>query len=136
MGKKDNQFVALVHESCPICGKDMNDSILLHTRLGDLKSIDGKSTGFSEKPCEECQKGIDMGAIMIIVADKDKSGDGRPENLWRTGNIFGIKEKAVMEMLGDAPANQKIKEEILLKRALVMDYRDAIAFGLPVKYTP
>jgi hypothetical protein len=126
---KEKQFVAMTHETCPICGKDTNEGILLHTRFGDLSAVHDKSTGFSA-PCEECQAAIDQGAIIIIVADQKRSGT-EFKDLYRTGNIFGVREEAVRQMLSGDPLTT-----VLEKRVMVMDYPDAIQIGLPVVYDP
>lgn len=126
---KDNQFVAMTHETCPICGKDTNEGILLHRHLRDISEMHNKSTGFSE-PCDECQAAIDQGAIMIVVADQSRSGK-EFKDLYRTGNVFGVKEEAVRRMLsGDT------LKEVLEKRVMIMDYHDAITIGLPAIYDP
>ena len=124
---KDKQFVALVHESCPICGKDVNESILIHKRMGDLSEVHGKSTGYGD-PCEECQKIFDMGAVAMIIADRDKSGSTLGE-IYRCGTILGVSEDFIRRI---SPPDQVA--EILEKRFCILDYRDAKNFGLEVNY--
>lgn len=128
---KDKQFVAMTHETCPICGKNTNEGIVIHKGFGDLSEVHNKSTGFSN-PCDECQKGLDMGAIMVIVVDKDKSGDCSSEQLYRTGNIMGLSQDWAKRAIND----ETLLADILKKQVMIMDYKDAIAIGLPVKYEP
>ncbi len=126
--KEDKQFTAIVYHCCPICGKKDDGEILIHMRFGDLSAVDGKNIGYSDKPCSECQKIFDAGAIALIVADQEKSG-ATPEELYRCGAVFGMSEDWVRRCLtGD------ILESVLKKRVLVMDYKDAKAIGLTVNY--
>jgi hypothetical protein len=131
--KKDNQFVALTHKLCPICGKKCDDQseILIHKRLDDISNLHGQVTGFGN-PCEECTTAINKGAIMIIVLDSDRGNVDDIREWYRTGNIFGLKEEAITRMID----NLEILEPILKKRAMVMDYRTALEIGLPVNYNP
>lgn len=46
--------VALVHEICPICGKPMNEQILMNTVLSkkyakEIENVNGKAIGYSKK---------------------------------------------------------------------------------------
>lgn len=132
--KSEGNFVAVTYKACPICGtKDEEQSeLLLHQCMRDISELHNQVTGFG-KPCDKCQEGIDQGAIMIIVVDQSKSGDlSNPAEWFRTGNIIGLKQEAIERMIqpGD------FLDSILKRRALVMDYKDAIEIGLPVDYTP
>lgn len=127
--KKDNQFTALVYHLCPICAKKDDGEVLIHTRLGDLSKVDGQNIGFGN-PCAECQAGIDAGAIMIIVVDASKSDDMAFENLYRTGEVFGVRQEAII----DAIDNPELRLDILKKRCMIMDYLTARQCGLPTQY--
>ena len=70
------------------------------------------------------------GAIMVIVCDQAKSG-ATHEELYRTGNVFGLTENWAKRCFKD-----EILETVLKKRVMIMDYKDAIAIGLPVKNYP
>lgn len=130
---KDKQIVAMTQTVCPICAKKQDGDLLISKRLQDISHMHNQVTGFSDKPCEECQAGIDLGAIMIIVIDESKSSDMAPENWWRTGNIFGLKQEAI-ERMQITP--DELLQDILKKRVMVMDYKMALNMGLPVKYEP
>jgi hypothetical protein len=86
-------FVAIVHKLCPICAKQDEGELLLSTRMRNISHLHNKNTGFGQ-PCAECQSGIDQGAIMHIVVDADLSGDGSLEQIYRTGEVFGLTEEA------------------------------------------
>ena len=124
-----NNFVAMVYHLCPICAKRDDGEILLHTRFGDLSKVDRQNIGFGP-PCSECQAGIDSGAIMIIVVDASKSGDMAFENLYRTGEVFGVKQEVIIKAID----NPVLREEVLKKRCMIMDYLDARQCGLPTQY--
>ena len=126
-----SNHVAMTHMSCPICGKNTNEGILLDKRMKDISRMHNKSTGFSN-PCTECQKGIDMGAIMIIVIDESKTTGTKLKDLYRTGNVIGVSE----DFIGRIVTPVEMLEDILNKRFAVMDYNVAIQIGLSVVYTP
>lgn len=53
--------VALVHEICPICGKSMNEQILMNSVLSkkyakEIENVHGKAIGYSKTACEDCSK--------------------------------------------------------------------------------
>ena len=52
---------ALVHEICPICGKPMNEQILMNSILSkkyakEIENVHGKAIGYSKTACEDCSK--------------------------------------------------------------------------------
>ncbi len=125
---ENGKYIALTNQICPVCGRESAGDLLINTRFQDISELHGKATHFGD-PCEECQKSIDSGAIMIIVGDQSKSGQ-EFKDLYRTGEIYGIREEAIRNMLKDSPK----LEQVLKDRVMVMDYKDAKAVGLPVKY--
>lgn len=81
---------ALVHEICPICGKPMNEQILMNSVLSkkyakEIENIHGKAIGYSKTACEDCSKYKDE-AVMCIAIDEAKS---EPNNPYRSGQIVG-----------------------------------------------
>lgn len=51
--------VAIVHEVCPICGKPMNESILMNSKIGpkyakEVEEANGKAIGYSRDACNQC----------------------------------------------------------------------------------
>lgn len=85
--------VALVHEICPICGKPINEQILMNKILSkkyakEIENLHGKAIGYSRTACEYCSKYKDE-AVMCIAIDETKS---EPNNPYRTGQIVGIRK--------------------------------------------
>lgn len=85
--------VALVHEIFPICGKPINEQILMNKILSkkyakEIENLHGKAIGYSRTACEDCSKYKDE-AVMCIAIDETKS---EPNNPYRTGQISGIKK--------------------------------------------
>lgn len=84
---------ALVHEICPICGKPMNEQILMNSVFSkkyakEIENVHGKGIGYSKTACEDCSKYKDE-AVMCIAIDEAKS---EPNNPYRTGQVVGIRK--------------------------------------------
>jgi RecJ-like exonuclease len=123
--------VAIVHQLCPICGQQDDGELLIDLSLRkDMSKIHNQNIGFG-MPCSVCQGGIDQGAIMIIVVDAALSGDGSLKELYRTGEVFGVKEEAFLRW---AKADTPEVQATLKKRITIMDYRIARTLGLPTEY--
>lgn len=90
----DNKLgVAIVHEICPICGKPMNESIVINKRLTvkeakKVEDMNHKAIGFSQNACDECLKYKDT-AVFCIAIDCKKS---TPKEPYRTGQLVGIRK--------------------------------------------
>ena len=85
--------IAIVHEVCLICGRPMNESILMNSKLGpkyakQVEEANGKAIGYSENACEECLKYKDE-AVFCIAVDENKS---KPNNPYRTGQLVGVRK--------------------------------------------
>lgn len=85
--------VALVHEICPICGKSMNEQILINTVLSkkfvkEIEEFNNKAIGYSKTACEDCLKYKDE-VVMCIAINEVKS---EPNNPYRTGQVVGIRK--------------------------------------------
>lgn len=85
--------VALVHEICPICGKPINEQILMNKILSkkhakEIENLHGKAIGYSRTACEDCSKYKDE-VVMCIAIDETKS---EPNNPYRIGQIVGIRK--------------------------------------------
>ena len=72
---------------CECCGKEYG--VGLFGRLkGDVKAPKDVMQGF----CDDCQKVIDQGGVMIVeVADGE--GEKKPKNPYRTGRIVGCSKQ-------------------------------------------
>lgn len=85
--------VALVHELCPICGKPMNDSIVMNKKLtkkfaDNVRKLHQQAIGWSKDACENCLKYKDD-AVFVIGIDPNKS---KPNNPYRTGQLVGVRK--------------------------------------------
>lgn len=90
---EDKFGVAVVHELCPICGKTMNEHIIMNTILSNeaarkIKEAHNKAIGVSRNACEECSKYKDE-VVYIIGVDRKLS---KENDIYRTGQIVGVKK--------------------------------------------
>ena len=95
---KNNLAIGIVHEICPICGKSMNEAIVMNNKLipkyaKQVEEINGKAIGISKDACEECTKHKDE-CIYVIGIDPNKSDNSSIQGLYRTGQIVGVKKEA------------------------------------------
>lgn len=87
-----NLGIALVHYVCPVCGKPMDETILMNSILtenhaNNIESLNGKAIGYSDHVCDECAKYASE-AIFIIAINEAKLN----KEPYRTGKIVGIKK--------------------------------------------
>ena len=85
--------VAIVHEIYPICGKFMNDYIVMNKDIlaksaKNIKNLHNKTIGYSKVSCKDCAKYKDD-CIFCIAIDITKSENS---NYYRTGQIVGVKK--------------------------------------------
>ena len=90
--KEDIFGVALVHELCVICAKEMNEQIVVNQELSErnaknIKSMHNKAIGYSEEPCDECKEHMTKGFVLIGYDNKLTTEKNNP---YRTGNIWVI----------------------------------------------
>jgi len=99
MKEKKKVGVALVHELCPVCTKEMDSSILLNTKLSEkaAESIDrlNGTVKWSRDWCEEC-KDMKTKGFILIGAVEAKTNDAT--NPYRSGNIWVVKEEVAEEL--------------------------------------
>lgn len=93
-----NVEVALVKELCPVCCKEIDGPIIMNQMLTEkaakeVKELEGKVIGFSDHCCEECAKHKDE-VVYFVGIDAEKSSSNKLEELYRTGQIVGIKKEA------------------------------------------
>lgn len=82
--------VSLVNYLCPVCRNIAEEGIIMNSLLSEeaakeVKSLHGKTVGYSDHACKECAKYKDE-ALFIIGIDAEKS----EKEPWRTGDITGI----------------------------------------------
>ena len=92
----NNFEVALTKEICPVCGKEMDGPLIMNSLLTEkcakeVKDLNNKVIGFADHCCEECAKYKDK-AVFFIGIDENKSSKDSLQNLYRTGQIVGIKK--------------------------------------------
>ena len=93
-----NVEVALVKELCPVCCKEIDGPIIINKILTEeaakeVKELEGRVVGFSDHCCEECAKHKDE-VVYFVGIDAEKSSSNKLEELYRTGQIVGIKKEA------------------------------------------
>lgn len=93
-----NLGVALVKELCPVCCKEMDGPIIMNKRLtkpqkDKIEDMHNKVIGFADHCCEECAKYKDK-VVFFVGIDTSKSSGDSLKNIYRTGQIVGIKKEA------------------------------------------
>lgn len=88
---EDNFAVSLVNYICPICGKVVENAIIMNERFTkkaaeEVRKAHGKNIGFSECACEKCASHKDD-CVYVIEIDVEKSDSDNP---YRTGDYWGI----------------------------------------------
>lgn len=95
---KNELEIALVKELCPICCREIDGPIIMNSILTvseaeKVKELQEKIIGFSENACEECAKHKDE-IVYLIGIDPTQSNLNKLEELYRTGDILGIKKES------------------------------------------
>lgn len=122
---------ALVHEICPICGKPMNEQILMNSVLSkkyakEIENVHGKAIGYSKTACEDCSKYKDE-AVMCIAIDEAKS---EPNNPYRTGQVVGIRKD--FQLVVDNNYKALNKQFVDTEHLYVFDYNRGKIFHIDV----
>ena len=125
--KEDTLGVAIVHELCRICAKEMNEQIVMNQKLteknaAEIKSMHNKAIGYSEEPCDECKEHMTKGFILI---EYDEALTEDKSNPYRTGNIWVITFDAAEKLGVD-------KDTIAIGYSLI-DIETAQNLGLSIK---
>lgn len=134
---ENKRDIALVHEICPICGKPMNEQILMNTVFSkkyakEIENVHGKAIGYSKTACEDCSKYKDE-AVMCIAIDEAKKVlklkskslyimaiDCENDDLIRLSNLYDIDWK-----INNTFKDKNIKD-ITVKDITVKDYNNYI----------
>ena len=92
-----NVEAVIVKTLCPVCCAEIEDSIVMNTLLTEeatkeVKELEGKVVGFSDHCCEECARHKDE-VVYFVGIDAEKSSSNKLEELYRTGQIVGIKKE-------------------------------------------
>ncbi len=99
--EEDKDFVGM--SSCFFCGEVKE--LMLDRRL---KKSFPKSACYNKEPCDNCKKVMKQGVLFIAVRD----GEQGKENPYRTGQIIGLKEKAVKEVITEPLLSQILKSRV------------------------
>lgn len=106
----DKLGIAIVKELCPICGKEMDgiimNKILSESNAEKVNALHNKVIGYASDACEECSKRKDN-IVYIIGIDPTKSDMNCLETIYRTGQVYGIKQ--------DSEFMKDIDESFILK---------------------
>lgn len=121
---EDRLGVALVKEVCPLCAATEDGPIILSTRLtkgesDKVKSLHGKTIGYMDKPCKECQDIMNQ-AFLFIGFIEAKTDDYK--NPYRSGNKWGVTLEYAKKLLG---------EEGVKQGAAFIAVEEAVKLGFP-----
>lgn len=95
--------IALAKEACRLCGKIEDGPILIKKRAVKADNnefedkLHGKTIGYMEKPCKDCQEIMDRAFLLIGIVEAKTDDHNNP---YRSGNKWGITLKAAQRMLG------------------------------------
>lgn len=90
---EDTFGVAMVNYACPICGKIVDNAIIMNQRLTKkdaekVKELNNKTMDWSENACEKCASYKDE-HIYIVEIDAKKS---KPNNPYHTGIYWRVRK--------------------------------------------
>jgi len=89
-------------ENCFFCGK--SKGILLDKRMMNTLP---QNTVYNKEPCENCKVVMEFGVLFIGVRNGE-NGD----NPYRTGQIIGLKEEAVKQIISEPLLSDVLKRRI------------------------
>jgi hypothetical protein len=97
--------IALVHDLCPVCTKEMDGSVFINTKLtksnaDKVKAMDGKIV-WSKELCPEC-KDMKSKGFILIGAVEAKTQD--VTNPYRSGNIWCVEHSVAEQLFSPHPA--------------------------------
>lgn len=97
--------VALVHELCPVCTKEMDGSVFINQKLSEkeakkVEDLYGKVL-WSKELCQDC-KDMKAQGFILIGAVEAKTQDAT--NPYRSGNIWCVKQEVADQLFAPHPA--------------------------------
>jgi len=97
--------VALVHELCPVCAKEMDGSIFINQKLSEkeaknVEKMNGKVI-WSKELCLDC-KDMKTKGFILIGAVEAKTQDAT--NPYRSGNVWCVKQEVADQLFAPHPA--------------------------------
>ena len=91
---------------CYYCGKDKNEVVLFGLIRGDVEAP--RNMVFDKSPCDQCQKYMKYGVILISVKDDSKDN----EEPYRTGRFAVVRDRGIRKTVHP----KELAEVILQKR--------------------
>ena len=130
----DNFATALVHYACPICGKDMDESLIMNQKLTEkfakgVRGMNGKCLGYSPNACDECyDRAKDKGFYLIAIDPAKSEGAKCLEEIYCTGKLVCVdKHSPFIEAMKHDKPQVVLKTENNIEFALIEDrYFDEI----------
>lgn len=106
----NNLTTVLAKEACPLCGQQVDgpillDKVLRKTPNKELEELHGKCIGFMDEPCNDCKSNMEKGFLIVGIVDS-KSASENPEDIYRSGNIWVIKEEVAKNLFGEEKTSQ------------------------------
>lgn len=122
---KNEIGVALVKEACPICGAAHDGPIVMNRTLSEhrakkVEALHGKVVGYMDKPCDDCQKLMDQGFLLIGVIEEKTDDKSNP---WRSGHQWVVTHDYANRLFDGEPPTIGMS---------FIDIKMAKAIGLPV----
>ncbi len=111
-------------ENCFFCGKVK--SILLQKNL--MKTLPQNAV-YNKEPCENCKVVMEFGVLFIGVRNGENGN-----NPYRTGQIIGLKEKAVKEWISEPLLSDVLKNRVCFVEEDVLNKMGLIDNGGNLKY--
>lgn len=126
-----NLGVAATKRACPCCAQLFEGEIVFNTLLTKpnkerVEELHGKTIGFLEQPCEECQGYMEQGVIVVTI-DPAKSNPEEPNNPYRTGGFFVVKDDWITRLFDD---NKEMRDHVITKRMMFIEHEAADRLGL------
>lgn len=128
MLEKKQIGVALTKRACFVCAKIEDGEIVINKEVTErgakeAEKLHGALVGWLDKPCEECQKHMEQG-IIIITIDSERTKD--ETNPHRTGGLFLVTEDYIKRLIDN---DDKLLTEILKHRFTFIEHKMAEALG-------
>ena len=121
---------------CYECGEDKNlillGKILTETAQDKVGELHGKV--IDKEPCDKRKDHMKVGVFLIEVTDESTETAKSDEDLYRTGNLWCVREELIMDLLDQAPeAHKPMFKTALAQRVLFIPVMFADQLGLKQK---
>lgn len=96
--------VAIVHELCPICTKEMDSSLVMNTKLTEkaAAAVEAmyETNKWSSEICPECKTMKEQGFILIGAVEAKTTDVTNP---YRNGLLWCVKQEVAIELFKPYP---------------------------------